>query len=201
MPPLRTCWPAAPAMVPQVPAYRAGEFCRLELPPLRAVLGDLSGLGLLVVDGHADLDPAGRPGLGAQVHAEFGIPGDRGGQVQVPHGDPRGAGLARILGAPVPSGDDRKAGSLAGLTDSPSRRGGDRPTWNDLWRLPSVAAARPLRCNRCHGCWRPMARSTNRSTPYRGDHGCRLRNATARPADQRVPAPGGVRPPKESQRC
>jgi len=42
--------------------------------PLRAVLDDLSGLGLLVVDGYADLDPGGRPGLGAHAHAEFGIP-------------------------------------------------------------------------------------------------------------------------------
>ena len=34
----------------------------------------LTGLGLLVVDGYADLDPSGRPGLGAHAHAEFGIP-------------------------------------------------------------------------------------------------------------------------------
>jgi deoxyribonuclease V len=27
-----------------------------------------------VVDGYADLDPGGRPGLGAHAHAEFGIP-------------------------------------------------------------------------------------------------------------------------------
>ena len=33
-----------------------------------------SRLGLLVVDGYADLDPGGRPGLGAHAHAEFGIP-------------------------------------------------------------------------------------------------------------------------------
>jgi len=32
------------------------------------------GLGLLVVDGYVDLDPGGRPGLGAYAHAEFGIP-------------------------------------------------------------------------------------------------------------------------------
>jgi deoxyribonuclease V len=56
-----------------VPAYRPGEFYRRELPPLRAVLHDLSGLGLLVVDGYADLDSSGRPGLGAHEHAEFGI--------------------------------------------------------------------------------------------------------------------------------
>ena len=30
--------------------------------------------GLLVVDGYTDLDPGGRPGLGAHAHAEFGIP-------------------------------------------------------------------------------------------------------------------------------
>jgi deoxyribonuclease V len=34
----------------------------------------VSGLSLLVVDGYADLDPSGRPGLGAHAHAEFGIP-------------------------------------------------------------------------------------------------------------------------------
>ena len=61
-------------MVPQAVPYRPGEFYRPELPPLRAVLEDLSGLGLLVVDGYADLDPDGRPGLGAHVHAELGIP-------------------------------------------------------------------------------------------------------------------------------
>jgi deoxyribonuclease V len=37
-----------------------------------AVLADLSGLGLLVTEGYADLDPDGRPGLGAPVHAESG---------------------------------------------------------------------------------------------------------------------------------
>ena len=51
-----------------------GEFCRRGLPSLRAVLDDLSGLGLLVVGGYADLDPGGRPGLGAHAHAAFGIP-------------------------------------------------------------------------------------------------------------------------------
>ena len=49
------------AVIPQVPPYRPGEFYLRELPPLRAVLEDLSGLGLLVVDGYADLDPGGRP--------------------------------------------------------------------------------------------------------------------------------------------
>ena len=68
-------------MVTRVPAYRPGEFYLRELPPLRAVLGDLSGLGLLVVHGYADLDPSGRPGLGAHAHAEFGIPVIGGSQV------------------------------------------------------------------------------------------------------------------------
>jgi deoxyribonuclease V len=62
------------AVIPQVPPYQPGQFYRRELPPLHAVLDDLSGLGLLVVDGYADLDPSGRPGLGAHAHAEFGIP-------------------------------------------------------------------------------------------------------------------------------
>ena len=62
------------AVVTQVAPYRPGEFYLRELPPLRAVLEGLSGLGLLVVDGYADLDPGGRPGLGADAHAEFGIP-------------------------------------------------------------------------------------------------------------------------------
>jgi deoxyribonuclease V len=62
------------AVVPRVAPYRPGEFYLRELPPLRAVLDDLSGLSLLVVDGYADLDPSGRPGLGAHAHAEFDIP-------------------------------------------------------------------------------------------------------------------------------
>lgn len=61
-------------LLPQVLPYRPGEFFLRELPPLRAVLADLSRLGLLVIDGYADLDPAGRPGLGAHAHAAFGVP-------------------------------------------------------------------------------------------------------------------------------
>jgi len=45
------------AVVPRVPPFRPGEFYLRELPPMRAVLGDLSELGLLVVDGYADLYP------------------------------------------------------------------------------------------------------------------------------------------------
>jgi deoxyribonuclease V len=62
------------ATVPEVMPYRPGEFFMRELPPLRAVLRQVDGLGLLVVDGYVDLDAAGRPGLGAHAHAEFGVP-------------------------------------------------------------------------------------------------------------------------------
>jgi deoxyribonuclease V len=74
MPPTRTCWPTAPRRSPKYLPTGRGEFCRRELPPLRAALGDLNGLGPLAVDGYADLDPSGRPGRGAQAHAEFDIP-------------------------------------------------------------------------------------------------------------------------------
>jgi deoxyribonuclease V len=62
------------ALVRQVLPYRPGEFFLRELPPLRAVLAGVSGLSLLVIDGYADLDPAGRPGLGAHAHAALGVP-------------------------------------------------------------------------------------------------------------------------------
>ncbi len=55
-------------------AYRPGEFYQRELPPLQAVIPRSGSLALIVVDGYVDLDAAGRPGLGAHVHAEFGVP-------------------------------------------------------------------------------------------------------------------------------
>lgn len=54
--------------------YQPGEFWRRELPPLRAVLEGVAGLALIVIDGYVDLAPGSRPGLGARVHAEFGVP-------------------------------------------------------------------------------------------------------------------------------
>jgi deoxyribonuclease V len=59
------------AFVDAVPAYRPGFFFERELPAIRAVLAPVD---LLVVDGYVDLDPEGRPGLGAHVHAEIGRP-------------------------------------------------------------------------------------------------------------------------------
>jgi deoxyribonuclease V len=60
--------------VPVVAPYRSGQFFLRELPPLRAVLADAGHLRLIVIDGYVDLDPAGRPGLGAHVHREFAVP-------------------------------------------------------------------------------------------------------------------------------
>ncbi len=62
------------AMVPAGAPYQPGDFYLRELPPLRAVIAALDELALIVVDGYVDLDPGGRPGLGAHVYAEFGVP-------------------------------------------------------------------------------------------------------------------------------
>lgn len=62
------------AVVPAGAPYVPGEFYLRELPPLRAVIPACGELSLIVVDGYVDLDPDGRPGLGAHVHAEFGVP-------------------------------------------------------------------------------------------------------------------------------
>lgn len=59
-----------------VEPYRPGAFVLRELPPLLAVLaaaGLGDGLDVLVVDGYVQLDPDGRPGLGAHVHRELGV--------------------------------------------------------------------------------------------------------------------------------
>lgn len=61
-------------MVSVVAPYRPGAFYERELPALRALIGTRPELALLIVDGYVDLDERGRPGLGAHVHAEFGVP-------------------------------------------------------------------------------------------------------------------------------
>jgi deoxyribonuclease V len=60
--------------VAQVAPYEPGAFFRRELPATRAVLARARGLDLLIVDGYVDLDPAGRPGLGARLHDEIRMP-------------------------------------------------------------------------------------------------------------------------------
>jgi deoxyribonuclease V len=60
--------------VREVLPYRPGEFYLRELPPLRVLLASIGRPRLVVIDGYVDLDPDGSPGLGAYVHAEFGIP-------------------------------------------------------------------------------------------------------------------------------
>jgi deoxyribonuclease V len=54
--------------------YRPGEFYLRELPPILAVCRDAGPLAFIVVDGYVDLDPEARPGLGAYVHDELGVP-------------------------------------------------------------------------------------------------------------------------------
>ena len=41
---------------------------------MRAVLDGLDQMTLLTIDGYADLDPGGRPGLGSRAAEEFGVP-------------------------------------------------------------------------------------------------------------------------------
>ncbi len=62
------------AWLPEVEAYQPGRFYLRELPAIRAVLARTGPLDLLVIDGYVDLDPAGRPGLGAHLHAQTGLP-------------------------------------------------------------------------------------------------------------------------------
>lgn len=57
-----------------VAPYVPGSFWKRELPCLRGVLAGVAGVELLVIDGYVDLDPAGRPGLGAHAHEELGVP-------------------------------------------------------------------------------------------------------------------------------
>ena len=61
------------ARLAHVAPYKPGAFFHRELPATRAVLDGVQDLGLLVVDGYVDLDPQGRPGLGAYLHDETGI--------------------------------------------------------------------------------------------------------------------------------
>ncbi len=61
-------------LVPDVEPCRPGQFWLRELPALRAALDGLTRMALLIVDGYADLDPSGRPGLDARACHEFAVP-------------------------------------------------------------------------------------------------------------------------------
>lgn len=56
-----------------VAPYQPGSFFLRELPAIRSVVDGAPPLRLLLVDGYCDLDPSGRPGLGAHVHDSLGI--------------------------------------------------------------------------------------------------------------------------------
>jgi deoxyribonuclease V len=60
--------------LPTVAAYQPGAFFVRELPAIRAALAVAGDVDLLVIDGYVDLDPHGRPGLGAHLHAATGLP-------------------------------------------------------------------------------------------------------------------------------
>ncbi|MCW2502966.1 MAG: hypothetical protein JWO79_1250 [Actinomycetia bacterium] len=62
------------ARLASVAEYRPGAFYERELPAIEAVLALAGPVRLLVVDGYVDLDPEGRPGLGAHAHERFRIP-------------------------------------------------------------------------------------------------------------------------------
>jgi deoxyribonuclease V len=62
------------AMVSAPAPYHSGAFYRREFPALKAIIPASARLALVVIDGYVDLDAAGRPGLGAYVQAEFGVP-------------------------------------------------------------------------------------------------------------------------------
>ncbi|HTJ32378.1 MAG TPA: endonuclease V [Dactylosporangium sp.] len=64
----RVCW------LDEVAPYEPGSFYKRELPAIRAVLAATAPVELLIVDGYVDLDPGGRPGLGAHVHEALGLP-------------------------------------------------------------------------------------------------------------------------------
>jgi deoxyribonuclease V len=64
--------------IPEVDRVRRvgqpGNFFARELPPITAVLADTDRLDLLIIDGYVDLDPGGRPGLGAHLYQQINIP-------------------------------------------------------------------------------------------------------------------------------
>jgi hypothetical protein len=99
-------------LVPVVLPYRPGEFVLRELPPLHAVLAQVRNFGLLVIDGYADLDREGRPGLGAHARcsASRSSAWPRPGSARQPHG----GSSARELRPAVVHHRGRDTGSRGG---------------------------------------------------------------------------------------
>jgi deoxyribonuclease V len=62
------------AWLNHISPYQPGRFFARELPAIRAVMADTGDVDLLVIDGYVDLDPDGRPGLGAHLHAQVAVP-------------------------------------------------------------------------------------------------------------------------------
>jgi hypothetical protein len=119
-----------------------------------------------MVDGYTDLDPSGRPGLGARARAEFGIPVIGVAKSRVPYSDLRGAGHARILGAPAVRHRRR---------DVHSRHGG-----------PGPAHGRPVPATR-------RAAPRRHPTPSHGQVSLQPPSPTASPANLRRRAERGMR--------
>jgi deoxyribonuclease V len=62
------------AWLDQAAPYESGNFFARELPPIRTVLTGVEDLTMLFIDGYVDLDPDGRPGLGAHLRDDITIP-------------------------------------------------------------------------------------------------------------------------------
>lgn len=60
--------------IPRTAPYEPGALFKRELPCIKAALQRGPPLDLLVVDGYATLDPAGRPGLGTYAAQAFHLP-------------------------------------------------------------------------------------------------------------------------------
>jgi deoxyribonuclease V len=138
-------------VVPEAGPYRPGEFYRRELPPRRVVLHGIGGLGLLVVDSCADLDPDGRPGLGSHAHARFGIPVS---------GMAKTGFRTATHAVPVLRGDLRAAGVCHRRRDAPGR-GGEAGAAHGR-PVPATRRAAPRRSARPH---RPASNAPAKPPP------------------------------------
>ena len=114
------------AVVPRVPPYRRASRTLARSPAAargRPLHPGASSAGRWL-DGYADLDPGGLPGLGAHVLRRVRHPGDRGGQVQV-------LDLQRLphtCGVVRPSSAAPSFVTAAGTPVSSTRR-----TWSGAW--------------------------------------------------------------------